>query len=283
MVSLIAAALFATNTSPPSNTYRITLTGFKCWEETIDNQLDLDGIGDEIYLVVDSAMIGPGGKVFGISRRRTVIYGDVAHHEDRLQAGSRSRTGGIGAGDLVPATNPYATTPSSNGKLPLLIGTFTAKEGSTLVAICPSIWESDGSGANYGRYADTVSSMWKSGWDDPALFQRANPPRTSWRNVELPKMQVDLSGDYPIGTLAMRTPTGVTYLDKYTYQPKVLYFTQERLERETRPGQQITGPVGNVEVSIVDADQRGIYDRHTGVTTMFSTGRYTLYFMIERL
>ena len=83
MVSLIAAALFATNVDPPLNTYRITLTGFKCYQETIDNALDLDGIGDEIYLVVDSAMIGPGGKASAISRRRTVIYGDVAHHPDR--------------------------------------------------------------------------------------------------------------------------------------------------------------------------------------------------------
>ena len=99
----------------------------------------------------------------------------------------------------------------------------------------------------------------------------------------MPTMPVDLNGDYPIGTLAMRTQAGLGYLDKYTYQPKVLYFTQERLERETRPGQQITGPVGNVEFTIYDTDQRGIYDRHTGVTTMFSTGSYMLYLMIERL
>ena len=283
MVSLIAAAFFAIKVGAPVSTFKITLTGFKCNEATIDNALDLDGIGDEIYIVVDSAMIGPGGKAFGISRRRSVVYGDVAHHPERIQAGSRSRAGGISDGDQVPASNPYASTPSFTGKLPMLVGMFTAKEGSTLVAVCPSVWESDGSGTNYGHYDDTVSSMWKSGWAEPTTSPANILPRTNWRSSAMPKMAVDLSGDYPVGTTAIRTPAGIGYLDHYSYEPKVVYFTQERMQQETGSARQLSGPVGTVEVGFIDKDLRGIYDRHTGVTTMFSTGRYTLYLLIERM
>jgi len=78
----------------------------------------------------------------------TWVYGDVNNMQgQRKQAGTRSQTGGIGTGDMIPpgfAPGAPGTLPAQPNLLPLLLWQGTLTDGVDAVVISPSVWE------NYG-------------------------------------------------------------------------------------------------------------------------------------
>ena len=92
-----------------SGNYLITMTGLLCLNPTVDDQLNRDGKGDEIY---GDAFIRQynrtTGQLTNSSNAQTWVYGDTNGFQDaqgnplRQQAGSLSYLGGITVGDFIP-------------------------------------------------------------------------------------------------------------------------------------------------------------------------------------
>ncbi len=79
--------------------------------------------------------------------RRTLPYGDVFHFgANRIQAGTKSLSGGIHDGDMIP-TGPLIAmrnTPAQAAIFPWKVWEGTLTNDADVLVISPSIWEKDG-------------------------------------------------------------------------------------------------------------------------------------------
>ena len=85
------------------------------------------------------------GQLVDANSRKTAIYGDVKETSGRVQAGTRSFTGGIQDGDPIPNGPLVAvrTTPAQESTFPWKLFEGTLTNGVDALIITPSIWEQD--------------------------------------------------------------------------------------------------------------------------------------------
>ena len=264
--------------SPPpaadEGVFRVTLTGFTVHGETHDHLFEADGKGDEVYILADVAQYDshrqsasrPGrsdqliaGRISGeglqgrsnvVLRRSlaSVLMGDVNNLTDppRVQAGSRSRLGGLRTGDRFPTNEPWVMSDKPQAdRLPMLIWEGGLRRGAGLVIIIPSIWEWDGGNPRLrSTYSQYVNYHLAQGTYRDSGF--------TWMAFE--GGDIAGAGDRPIGLL-----------NSTTWIPQALTLTFETAERAAA-----TSPSGL---------GTGVVEIRYGV----DNESYSLYFKVERI
>jgi hypothetical protein len=266
-----------------SGRYRVVLTGFRVFRPTLDEQIN--GNGDEVYAAVGVMAIDRRSDALLQSWRtiKSDSYGDVGRNPGYVRAGSMTPTGGLTAGDAVPAgTNPVLTTgtPSST-RFPLLVWEGILRDGIDVVVVKPTLWEIDGQVEHYNE------------WVDPAAGGRAHPTLaaeqtaavrartehgdlTPFRGVPVfscSSVECKPGNDRPIGvtgTACNGVRSGVGWCDV------TVVFTREGIERALSSPSPVQGiPAGLISISLID--RRSADERSGGVD-----GEYTLFLRVER-
>jgi hypothetical protein len=143
--------------------YLVTVTGMRAYQASLDDFLSRDGMGDEVYAAAyvrryDRAT----GTIADFNSLRTITYGDVNKFGmQRVQAGSRSGTGGIQDADMIP-TGPLVvsrTAPAQSATFPWKLWEGTLTDGSDALIITPSIWEEDGGNSLYALWEQAQQAL----------------------------------------------------------------------------------------------------------------------------
>jgi len=153
---------------PKRGRYRVTINGFTVHNQTWDHAFEVDGKGDEVFLLADVKTVNRDRKIEFSTQRRSKTMGDRNGYSYRIKAGSRSAMGGIRTGDEIPKKNPWrrAGRPRPD-RLPMVVWEGELVEGKNAVAIIPTIWEWDGGSDAFGEW---------TGWarDTARILKQAN-------------------------------------------------------------------------------------------------------------
>ncbi len=162
---------YLTVTAPPvSGRYLVTITGLRAIWASFDDQLSRDGMGDEVYAAAYTRRYDRRtGAIAEVTNRKTLTYGDTkGFGTNRIQAGTRSGTGGIRDSDPIPANSDPAqrSFPPSDIAFPLKVFEGTLTDGVDALVISPSLWEEDGFNQQYLNWDQQMASI------TPSLFSR---------------------------------------------------------------------------------------------------------------
>ncbi len=166
--------------APTSANYLVTITHLRCVKAIEDDPLDRDGKGNEVYAASWIRRYDRAGNFLEQSSAQTLVYGDTRNlpPKAREQAGSLSPTGGIGNGDNIPAnaTDQRWSTPSDSdkGKFPLILWQGTLTDGSDVLILSPSIWESDDDQSVLSVWGQTQNALGNSLWNKPEVQTQIN-------------------------------------------------------------------------------------------------------------
>lgn len=133
--------------------FRLVVLGWRCRNATIDHCLQVDGKGDEVWIVINLLLFGANESV----AVRTPTMGDANDQPGRLVAGSRSDRGGIQSGDVNLPTGPTLPVPAdgwnadSRPTLPFAAWQGTLVEGKAGVPVEVGIVEDDRQGGDTWR------------------------------------------------------------------------------------------------------------------------------------
>jgi hypothetical protein len=179
--------------------FRVSIVGWKCLAESHDHGLEVDGKGDEVFLMARVQQeSGP------INHVRTKTMGDVNSKSGRLQAGSKSSKGGIKSGDFDISTAELQPIPPGGWKdsdrtdFPLLVWEGELSKNGKGVAIEFAIWEDDEGGARAWNDVlkflrdPTVNDAMKEGWEEYKRSQRDEKKKNAIQiAAATPKQQGD--------------------------------------------------------------------------------------------
>lgn len=223
--------------------FQIVVCGWKCVKETIDHALQVDGKGDEVWVV--ARFQGPNDGNSTVVRTKTM--GDINGKPGRVQAGSRSKKGGIKTGDQFPA-NPF-DKPNLVGRwqadsrpdLPFVVWEGELVDGKPGVELELSIWEDDEGGAKL--------------WEDVLKVLNAPIVKNRLKNVEVhrdgsTRFVVDLS---EIGEL-MRVVFGVAK-DRPIGLPKRTTITYSAAKQIAATPRTAEIPEGVVAITFKDSEE----------------------------
>jgi hypothetical protein len=178
-VSAVAAA--STTTAAPvaaqtlAGKYLVTITGVRVYQASMDDILSRDGMGDEVYAAAYVRRYDRNtSQLADATIRQSAVYGDVNKFEtQRLQAGSRSQTGGLQDGDMIPGPALIAmrSVAAQDVTFPLRLWEGTLTDGVDALVISPSLWEKDSADNVYGQWlqfqqAINISLFAKQGVQD---------------------------------------------------------------------------------------------------------------------
>jgi hypothetical protein len=263
----------STTVASHSGRYRITVIGFSVGEQTVDDQWNWDGKGDEVYLAAYAGFkdrrngtLGPRGYV------RSVVYGDVNNLPDRISAGSLSDAGGLKTGDSYPLGGGYgipAAGPEPD-RIPLKVWEGPLTDGAEELLIVPTIWESDRKDTYFARWWQALDGVFPSMFDDKPVTDEV--PSTSFHPVVARELDLGIptpaqGNDRPLN---MR-PAGWSI---WLRQPAVV-LTREKIESALSSPYSLGGniPVGVIPVAMIDYP-----DDHLG-----TRGSYTMYLRVQRV
>ena len=263
--------------------YRITINGFRVDRETMDDPLQRDGKGDEIYFAVYVAEYNSkNGQRLRSDVVRTPVFGDKSGFPapTRVLAGTAGDTGGIRRGDVYPAANPGVRTRApSRLDIPYIVWEGELAAGENHLALIPSIWEWDDDAGGFNAWSDSlrsgapearyqlqlalqqaVAEKRFTGWPGAHL----NPPSFWGRSDAVPSVV----GDRLIGLLAP-APGDV----RYRYGDRAFAINREYAEAELTKTAYTSLPPGVFSIRFTDDPALG---------SQFG-GDYTLYLQVERL
>jgi hypothetical protein len=153
----------ATAPAPASGKYLVTITGVRVYQASMDDTLSRDGTGDEVYAAAYVRRYDRNtGDLLDASMRQSASHGDVTNFgNQRLQAGTKTLTGGIHDGDMIPGPALITTrnAPAQEVTFPLRLWTGTLTDGGDALIITPSLWEQDGSDAFYAKWAQFQQTL----------------------------------------------------------------------------------------------------------------------------
>lgn len=275
--------------TPSAGKFRITINGFTVNQATLDHILDIDGVGDEVFvsanvIVMDSSQ----GLATPLSTLETKVYGEKRRDlvtgkfvwEGRSPAGSGTPRGGLRNRNTGPRAEPWKrfSQPSSDS-LPLELWCGTLTQGQNVVVIIPSIWEWDGVKSNFGQWVAWGNQVATDLTNNKAFRDLIGAERI--KAVELGKQltfgaAISLDSAGLVGGEADR-PIGV----KKSTKPKTFEFTPEHKfvlnyqsadwsARETGAGSVGGKAPGMSSVMYTDDPS-------------YNQGRYTLHVQIERI
>ncbi|MCR4347790.1 MAG: hypothetical protein NUV55_11405 [Sulfuricaulis sp.] len=274
--------------------YRITINGFRVDQETMDDPLQRDGKGDEVYFALrveeyDRTNLTRSGHALV----KSPVFGDKNGFpaQSRVMAGRAGESGGLRRGDLYPGANPVTRSrePSSID-LPLFVWDGYLEAGKSALLIYPAIWEWDGEQAgerfshwlgdfNNDGFANTYGAIKRDSVIQQFTADRVNvltldaaahATGATWINIT----NSELSGDRPIGFSQVRSALeSIFTLGSYTYFERVIVLTREAIERELAARNTSSLPPGIVAIR---------YRDDPAADGTFG-GDYTLYLQVERL
>ena len=88
--------------------FRVSIIGFTANRQTLDDARQLDGKGDEVYVVAQVLKFQPNGQIVSNTFERSVLMGDTNQrpaNEERMTVGGASGDGGIRNGDTYLPPN----------------------------------------------------------------------------------------------------------------------------------------------------------------------------------
>jgi hypothetical protein len=165
---------------PGFGKYLITITGLKCVTATLDDPLQMDGKGDEVYAAaIVSRYDRTTQTAIETGQARSWTYGDTNRIDGRMMAGSRSDKGGIQSGDLIPATprpDVARTAVPQQSIFPMIIWEGTLTDGKDALAISPSIWEDDLNPKYLSPYVQAQFVAQGPLWQNAQVLAQATQP-----------------------------------------------------------------------------------------------------------
>jgi hypothetical protein len=206
-----------------------------------------------------------------------------------VRAGSFGATGGLKAGDVVPAGgDPRMTSGSPSAtRFPLVVWEGALRDGIDAVIVKPTLWEVDGQQQYYSQWANPTHS----GRAHPQLRaeqaaavkdKATQGDLTPFRGVivfncaSADVLQADCSpgDDRPIGinqNTCIGNPRGLAWCDV------TIVLTREGIERALSSSYQVAGdPPGVITIPL--SDREGVDDVRGGLD-----GNYELYIRVERM
>lgn len=279
---------------PASGRFRVTLNGFTCNRQTVDDPLQADGRGDEVFLFTKSVFVemragGSGVNTSPPMDLQTKVIGEYLPHHGRLQGGSGRIGGGLGtpinccggirAGDSYPGdpgqhSNPRPALSLLHNDLPLLIWEGELRRRQSAVVIMPMIWEWDGYGSELLEAWRTAGFIYSSSTfvvgnliADPNLTDQHNAK--SYLRTDVANQLRFRLGE-PLGVRPIGLRLGSTIDRHYRFLPELLILTYDEALRMALESQRNNGKA----FPVVYADAPG--DPWLG-------GNYTLYIQVEQL
>jgi hypothetical protein len=127
--------------------YAVTINGFWCRTESVDDPLDFDGFSNEVYFNVNTLIVDQAGNTLQNLNSQSAILGDTWRFPNRVQAGTRRPSGGITTGDRFPNVEPWKrdlNVPLRGDRVPpYLIWEGELDASTPMVMLTPTIWEWD--------------------------------------------------------------------------------------------------------------------------------------------
>ncbi|MDQ6887174.1 MAG: hypothetical protein M3068_07735 [Gemmatimonadota bacterium] len=166
---------------PTTGRYRMVATGFRVVKETYDDQLDRDGLRNEVYgaFAMFHSRSGSEYELLDRDLRRTLVHGDVLKHPGRVQAGSASMTGGLREGDAFPSDPSIRVGPIGDQSFPFSVWEGSLTDETDFAIIYPTLWEWSGSEASYDYwFANLLSNA-------PAMWSAVKDALSANKIVEL--------------------------------------------------------------------------------------------------
>jgi hypothetical protein len=297
-------------TSPTSrNRYRVSIIGFSANRQTFDGHQELDGKGDEVYIVAQTAKFQSNGEMSSYTYGRGVLMGDTnlrPASEERMTAGNLSDVGGIGDGYThMPRRNPSLRYRSPTLPWVVFEGELTA--GSDALMVIPTIWEWDGDARQLDAYRNVYFGPGR-----PEFFYGRPPIRTDWvtqlvgESVRSPNGIAPASwgrgpvisvtsaqvwpirgGDQPIGLDLPTDSNREVVGPRGVFVPKVLFLTEQLAQRVVATnyplpaGGNSSGNTGTTVDSFARLGPGVVPIQYRG--TDEGTGDYTLFVKVEQV
>ena len=129
--------------------FRITINGLKVNRQSLDDALQRDGRGDEVYFLSQWRMTEGERTIRSSELLRSRVMGDAHGRSDRVWAGSARPgvlmpgVGGLLTGDPFPNDPTVLSGTPTTDRAPMLLfeGEMTS---SQLLVVVPTVWEQDG-------------------------------------------------------------------------------------------------------------------------------------------
>jgi hypothetical protein len=158
--------------------YLVTITGIRAYQASQDDMLSRDGVGDEIYAAAFvRAYDRRTSELLNTDTRVSATHGDVTHFSaQRLQAGTRSLTGGIQDGDMIPQGPLLAARSVAPQVLtfPMRIWEGVLIDGVDALVISPSLWEQDAGRAFFDQWIQNQTMLNASLFAKQGLQEQIN-------------------------------------------------------------------------------------------------------------
>ena len=242
--------------------YRVTLTGARAYQPTLEVQTGPDGAGDEVYAsaaVIVWNRTTQTGQSQGIVK--TLEYGEVPNaqlYPNRIQVGTVTAYGGIRGTELIPQQfDPMGATttmpPVTTDRFPLLLWEGALTDGVDAVLVVPTLWDRD--------LDPSLYVVWRNAWQSPTLPRLFATPELqnllaqgvltspaltigpAVIAVPPPELTVSVK-DHPIGLTPKPTSGPPAFAD---YQDRFVMITREKLTQLQVPGAYLTLPISYVE------------------------------------
>jgi hypothetical protein len=278
-----------TTVTNQSGRYRVLITGFRVNRPTFDERIN--GNGDEVYAAAGITTIDRRND--SVLQPWTIVrsepHGDVGRNPGYVRAGSATPTGGLTAGDVVPAgTDPrLGSGGASATRFPLTLWEGTLRDGIDAVVVKPTLWEIDGQLAYFTKWADSAggarSHPQLSAEQAAAVKDKAaNGDLTPFRGIVLFSCaNADVLGpdcspgnDRPIGInqdICIGSPRNLSWCDI------TIVVTREGVERLLSSPNEVLGvPPGLIAIDLTEP--QGVDLVRGGLD-----GSYELFVRVERL
>jgi hypothetical protein len=279
----------ASVTVPASGRYRIILNGAQVISPTTDDPLSRDGKGDEVQFinvveVFDRMRSAPSRKQWAMvpqPKNPWATYGDVSVDRNRMQAGTLSGSGGLGAGDWIPmGVNVFTRyAPPAAVGLPMLLWEGMLTDGEEALLVHPAVSEVDPGTSDAEFFHSSTLCPPNLLFDTPAVTQHLLSPGIgapivvpirSAKSKCLRSLEFTFHGEVdraigygdprPVGLLA-----GTNDPNAYISADAYVVLTREKIE----------SALGGQSWKVVRVDR---VDQFRG-----GNGHYALYLLIERV
>jgi len=274
--------------TPATGRFRVTLTGFLVNQQTLEGPFSIDGRGDEVFALVNSAELGPSNNILGpFESRMSVRYGDTEGRGSNtipgtLRAGRASETtGGLLSGDPYPPrsgvieTLPHASPAIRARLIPMVLWQGELRRGGpnpNAAVIIPTIWENDNTPDVLNEWNRQVESYFRilAAMSNAAVTNRVRPPLIQQRDVVLSTPPNVIDFDHPLG-IQGDTFNPLAPAPLATFIPAVMFLTYDSAEAAaTGTSNSISRGRGVIEITYRDGHNYG-------------DGSYTIFLLVERL
>lgn len=274
--------------------YRVMLTGMVVNRQSWDNPLQLDGKGDEIFIVAPTMLYDAVTKQVRQELAKSEVMGDANGRTWVVAAGRASEKGGLLSGNRVPdVPTPWIRYGEVSGsRFPLLLWDGELVQGQHALVVSAAPWEWDGMGDLFNRWhanRERRQRDWAASADGDSLV--VHP---SVKPIDLPTptlVTLDLilgqARDRPIG-LRPATPTDPASPAFMGLLGKTLMQVDESMNNSLVFHEQLVVLTPfSIEQALVNPAKAGAV--RPGIIELRFTdmprlqGSYTLYLQVERL